>query len=231
MSEKGICHLSQIPLRGEPKSSAEMVTQMIYGECYQVIAREKDWLKVKMDYDAYEGWLSKSSFKAGTAPERIKIQQELFAVHPQGEQFVISSMGSELNADLLEYEEESTRDIRNLAMRFLGVPYLWGGRTFNGVDCSGLVQIVFKCLSCVLPRDASQQVKEGKAITFDEITEGDLVFFESDFKVTHVGIALNHSKIIHAHGSVRVDDLTKKGIINAERGELSHHYHSARRVR
>lgn len=231
MSKQGICHLSQIPLRAEAKSSSEMVTQMIFGESYKVLSDEGKWLRVKMDYDAYEGWLSKSSYFEGNTSKERKIQKELFAVHPIDNQLLISTMGSEIDPSIPSYVEEEEVDLKSLALRFLGVPYLWGGRTFNGIDCSGFVQIVYKCLNCTLPRDASQQVKEGKAIRFDEIKSGDLVFFESDFKVSHVGIVLNPSKIIHAHGYVRIDDLKPKGILNVDSGEISHSFHSARRVR
>ena len=158
------------------------------------------------------------------------MQQELFEVNRIEDRVLITSMGSRIPDVYAQNQEEKVLDPIQLAQRFLDVPYLWGGKTFAGVDCSGLVQVVFSCVDVQLPRDAWQQQKEGSAVRFEDIQRGDLVFFEKDFKVTHVGIADGEGGIIHAHGHVRHDQLDRKGIIN-ESGSLTHSYHSARRVR
>lgn len=228
--EYGYCHLTQIPLRSMPDSASEMLSQLIYGERYLILAQQNDWYNVRTYFDSYEGWISGSSINKSPVPEPLHIQQELFAIHPIGEKVVITSMGSELPVALLSYEEQLCRDVCELAKRFLGVPYLWGGRTFTGIDCSGLVQIVYKSIGVQLERDASKQQKMGKALKFNDIIAGDLVFFEKNERVTHVGLALGNDEIIHAHGEVRIDKLTKKGIINSDTDLLTHAYHSAKRV-
>ena len=227
--KKGICHLSQIPVRTEPKSSSEMCTQLLYGETYTILKQEDDWYYVKIDFDGYEGWISDSSIYESKSRSHF-VQTKLFAecsndILDNG--MVLSSMGSHV----VEEQTNSNNNIIELVKAFVGTPYLWGGRHFSGIDCSGLMQVVYKCIGIALPRDASQQQKVGKPIQFDDLYDGDLVFFDKNEKIGHVGMYIGNHQIIHAHGYVRIDELTREGIRNGNTGKFTHSYHSAKRLR
>ncbi len=110
------------------------------------------------------------------------------------------------------------------AYMYLNTPYLWGGRSPMGIDCSGFTQMVYKINGIPLKRDASQQAQEGETLSFIEESEaGDLAFFDDkEGKITHVGLLLEKNHIIHAHGSVRIDQIDQTGIFNSETKTHSH---------
>ena len=126
-----------------------------------------------------------------------------------------------LNHSLNKPYNQKQTTIAQTAMKYLNTPYLWGGKTHNGIDCSGFSQMVFKLNGINILRDANQQANQGKEIDFSSIEEGDLAFF-GEKKVTHVGIVLKNKKIIHAFGKVRIDFLKKNGILNVETNKISH---------
>jgi hypothetical protein len=230
--KKGICHVSQIPLRGLPRSSAEMVSQLLFGETYTVLEQEEDWFLIRMDYDGYEGWLSDSSVFLMEQPLDRKVAPQSSLFSSQCNDIYDTPLNSSMGSEVLQLEDNYERIfVGNLAKKFLGTPYLWGGRHNSGIDCSGFVQVVYKVLGIALPRDASQQQKVGKPVKFIDLFEGDLIFFDKNERIGHVGIALGNGKIIHSHGMVRIDALTTEGIINSDTGQKSHNYHSAKRLR
>lgn len=108
---------------------------------------------------------------------------------------------------------EITESIIAEAEKLIGVPYLWGGMSAKGVDCSGLVRISYIMNGILLPRNASQQIKCGERVDLKELQRGDLVFFgtpeteEKPMRITHVGIYLGDNKIIHSSHRVRINSL------------------------
>lgn len=227
---KGICVVTVAPVRAENSDRAEIVTEILFGESADILEVNKNWTKIKMHYDGYEGWMDTKQIKHVTEEHltnrKVTLITENFASIMTNDGRTLLSMGSEV-----EYTAVASRRSHNLresialtAKEFLNVPYLWGGKSFFAVDCSGFVQLVFKIHNIKLPRDTYQQAEVGEVLSFvEESQPGDLAFFEnSEGKIIHVGIMLENQKIIHASGKVRIDTLDSSGIFNKEMNKHTH---------
>ncbi len=227
---KGTCLLSYVPMRSEPRSGAEMVSSLIFGESYLLTSEDNGFVKITTDFDNYEGWISKN-----TVSEYIpfdKINDELFVIAKSGNEKIFIPCGAnmpsnnEFKKDEIIFKiEPSVRTNHHLpiklrltktAQMFLNTPYIWGGRSFMGIDCSGFVQIVFKANGINLLRDTNQQILQGTEVLFENRNVGDLVFFSkpNSDKVTHAGLLYNSDTVIHASGFVKLQALEPEGLIN-----------------
>lgn len=237
----GICPLSIVPLRLEPSDSSEMVTQVLYGELMKVLESRKKWSRVRLAFDSYEGWIDNKQFEFLTEASYSKLIEtpSVYAsdlvdfVTTQDNQLLTVPMGSSLHVSefLQHYFEGHTvkgvhpkSTIVETALLFLNAPYLWGGKTPFGIDCSGLTQMVYRLNGYSLLRDASMQATQGEPLSFIEESEpGDLAFFDNaEGNIIHVGIIMEDNYIIHAHGKVRIDRLDHSGIFNAEKRTHTH---------
>ena len=229
-------------MRREPSDKSEMTNQILFGETMQLLDKNEKWYMVKLDHDGYEGWADKKQLKiiAENTPENISFADQLFVqIEKTGEQSIYIPAGALVGSGQSQNKEQLSSkpaEILKVAMMFLGAPYLWGGRTFMGMDCSGLTQIVMRICGIDLPRDAYQQAEIGEVVTFiDECLSGDLAFFDNaDGKITHVGIIFEDEKkerkIIHASGQVRIDAIDHQGIYNHEIGEYTHQLRIIKRI-
>jgi cell wall-associated NlpC family hydrolase len=227
---KGICIVTVAPVRAENSDRAEIVTEILFGESADILEVDKSWTKIKMHYDGYEGWMDTKQLKPVTdeelAKRKITVVTEDFSSVIMNDGKTLLSMGSEVEFPVVasRRSHEPRESIALAAREFLNVPYLWGGKSFFAVDCSGFTQLVYKIHNIKLPRDASQQAEVGEALTFvEESRPGDLAFFENpEGKIIHVGIMLENQKIIHASGKVRIDTLDSTGIFNKEMNKHTH---------
>lgn len=241
-----ICNLSIIPLRAEPSDRSEIVSQVLFGEHFEILETQNQWSKIKLQYDDYEGWvdskqyqtISEKSFES-LSKDAIILNSDLveYVTNPSNILLPIplgSSLSflhhSEINIENFEFEGMRTSgvklksDLIATAYMYLNAPYLWGGKTPFGIDCSGFTQMVYKLNGYRLLRDASQQSSQGEALSFIEESEpGDLAFFDNEEgKIIHVGIIMDNNYIIHASGKVRIDRLDHLGIYNAEQNKHTH---------
>ena len=240
LMEYGICNLSAIALRKENRHGSEMVSQLLYNELYTVLGKAHEWVLIQTDFDQYEGWIQAKQF-CGISEEEYKVlkaKQLYLTDKPILEyQGKFLSMGTPLykpHPDAVEMPSEFHPEMMvNYAKKMLNAPYLWGGRTAFGIDCSGLVQVCARLAGLLLPRDASQQIQCGELVYFLQETQpGDLAFFgNEDGRITHVGIVMGYEQIIHASGQVRIDFLDQTGIFNKERGEHTHLLQAIKRIK
>ena len=244
MSKKGTCLQSFIPIRSAASPASEMVSSLIFGESYTVLDSEKGFLKIVCDFDAYEGWISENTYYEYTVYDSINEFAFLEAkgdhhilfipcgAHiPSEGNILIDGVSFSIDRKLKTYHHlPISIRIQKLATSFVNMPYLWGGRSFMGIDCSGFVQVVFKASGFNLPRDTSKQIESGTSVNINEAKACDLVFFSNldSEKVSHVGLLLDKSKIVHSSGKVRIDNFTPEGII--QDGKLIYNTISIRRI-
>lgn len=242
-------------LRRKPGHPREMVNQLLFGEAVKILRIKNDqWIKVRSLHDEYEGWLTGSMLiaadKEAVKSKHPNVTTGLLDNLMIGDEKMMIPAGSTLpffaegkgKLGELEYsfngfsrdryaQEPAAAWIIQMAKTWLHAPYLWGGRTILGVDCSGFVQVIFKQAGIDLPRDAWQQAQVGKPVKkLEDALPGDLAFFDNREDIVHTGILLSNGEIIHASGRVRIDDITSKGIINRETGKRTSRLRAIRRV-
>jgi cell wall-associated NlpC family hydrolase len=251
--EYAVCTVPAAPMRKEASHRSEMVNQLLFGETMVLLEQRDEWFRVRSFYDQYEGWLTEH-LVTGTNERIASAEPEFITTEMAGPvRFEGGLMqvpaGSSLRGfdaekrslwdESYRYEgqyrkaSESFDDglLLKTAGAWMNAPYLWGGKTFMGVDCSGFVQTVFKILGIRLMRDAYQQAEQGRVVeTLSAAKRGDLAFFHNEKgRVTHVGMILDGMRIIHASGKVRRDPIGEEGIVNRETGKRTHPLHSIRR--
>jgi hypothetical protein len=250
MDKYHICKLAVAPLRKEPSDRSEIVSQLLFGDRVEVLEKTEKWCLIKTHHDNYEGWMdfkqlqkiSELQFKDEKGYKYLTpLQLDNTLVASNGTKYYLSPGSTlpyfengfcylgdekfEVKSNPIIGEKNVFKSkIEETAKFFENTPYLWGGRTLFGIDCSGFVQTVYKLNGIDIKRDASQQAEQGEIVDFLASAElGDLAFFDNeDGKITHVGLMLSNDKIIHSAGKVRIDPIDDQGIYNAELGKYTH---------
>lgn len=241
-----ICNLAIIPLRAEPSDRSEIVSQVLFGEHFEILERQNQWAKIKLQFDSYEGWVDSKQYQVISEKNFNDLSKEAIILNADLVEYVTNTKNmllpiplgaslsflnhNEINTEGFQFEGlkasgiKPKSDLITTAYQYLNAPYLWGGKTPFGIDCSGFTQMVYKLNGYHLLRDASQQAGQGDALSFIEESEpGDLAFFDNDEgKIIHVGIMMENNYIIHASGKVRIDRLDHLGIYNAEQNRHTH---------
>ncbi len=231
------CRTPMAPLRSDASEAAQLETQILYGETCDVLASgDGDWIKVRIKADGYQGWTDRKHFSPLVQSRFHFLTQLITPVKTSyGKQFL--PFGSMLTQEEIQKTEKtgklsafSGKNPVEFAPLFENAPYLWGGKSILGIDCSGYMQLIFKACGILLPRNASQQESLGDPVDFAHRQSGDLAFFANDKgKIIHVGI-IDDEGIWHASGWVHHDRLTSEGIIHFETGIITHRLASIRRI-
>ncbi len=247
-----IISIPLIALRSESSEKAEMVSQLLFGEQIEILEEKEGWFFVRNLTDDYKGWVSTSCLhkkdfrQTQQKTSNISVLKSSCAICTKisNNEKMLLSGGSlipkltqnkfELFGETYQLEDikQKTQNIIELALQYLNTPYLWGGKSAMGIDCSGFVQIIFSMLGKQLPRDASQQVEKGKIVTsLSQSKSGDVAFFENeDHKIVHVGILINPNQIIHASGYVKIETIDERGIISKTTLKYTHQLKTIKRL-
>jgi hypothetical protein len=243
--EYGICNLAIIPLRAEASDRSEQVSQVLFGEAFEITEWKDKWVKIITATDNYTGWIDRLQFTMlGHLAYKRLVQTPpplTYRAVTQAWKIIDNSVIYLAAGSSLAFLEGTTSyignqkfeiigeighvdNIANIAKSFLNAPYLWGGRTHFGIDCSGFTQVVYKLCGYPLKRDAYQQAEEGTLVeSLTQTKPGDLAFFDNaDGRITHVGIILNNGEIIHASGKVKIDTIEDQGIYSQELKRYTH---------
>ena len=246
-----ICNQTMIPVRIQPGDRNEMINQLLFGDVLVIKDRYKNWLLIESADDQYDGWVDNKQVSAIDQSEyndllttnrfyvmdfvavaesvnsTVKIILTLGSSMPGYHDNRFSLNGTDFIFNGKSHHSKNKTDrtgLMKIAKKYLSAPFLWGGRSLFGIDCSGFTQLVFKIGGIFLPRDSAQQVLQGNTINFiHEAKAGDLAFFgEEEGNIIHVGIILDNSQIIHASGKVRIDKIDHQGIFNVETKQYTH---------
>jgi len=244
----GICNLNCIAVRKEPTNTSEMVTQILFGETFTITASDKQWIKVVLDFDFYEGWILANQI----IPIDEEAYQDITANNPAISKELVTFISNEKNhlqtltlgaslpffknntfkllKDVFHFdgktnsEAKTKKELVATAYMYVNTPFLWGGRTPFGMDCSGFTQMVYKINGYALLRNAAHQASQGEVLSFIEESEpGDLAFFDNEEgEIMHCGIILANNHILHCHEKVRIDRLDQSGIYNVDTKRHTH---------
>jgi len=254
--KSGITNLPLIPMRSASNERSEQVSQLLFGDVFELLQTNGKWLRICALNDNYEAWIDRSmageivEITQSEDTESVVIQPVLCEIKDEKNRIMRIPGGSrvpkpdETGSFILANKQFSflhsnftdffvpAAHITDSAMKYLNSPYLWGGKTVLGMDCSGLIQVLFRMHGMEIPRDASQQVELGETICFrHDAQAGDLAFFQNPKgKIIHVGIILDSEQIIHASGNVRIDKLDHSGIYNADIKQYTHELSVIKRI-
>ena len=242
----GICTLSIVPLQGLDQHNSPVLSEVLYGEIFQILKAKKRFSQVRLS-DNTTGWIENSQFAKiseadynNLSKQTPKISANLVEFIYKDEQILFpipigskvqhtAFLGHQFEGKISGSKAEK-KNIRTMALMFVNTPFRKGGKSPFGIDADGFVQIVYSLCGIPLPRTATAQAEKGHVLSFIEESEpGDLAFFDNnEGEIVHVGIILENNHIIHAHGHVRVDRLDQTGIFNPG---LRTHTHKLRLIK
>ena len=199
----------------KPSKKSEVTSQIIYGEKFKILSKNKSWIKIKTFFDNYKGFIRNSNYvdkfqpnyKVSTLKTRIFKKPGVrtnswlpfssqLSVLENKKNFMKIEKNKWVKKNDVKKLKHKNKNFVKIFKKFLNVKYGWGGKTFNGIDCSALLQIFFVYNNLFFPRDTKDQIKYTKKnLKNRKFKKGDIIFWKG-----HVAICLNSKKLIHAYG-------------------------------
>ena len=196
-----------------------LVTQLLYGDSFKIIKKKGSWIKIKNNLDGYKGFIKKRNFPTNqknthkvynlfanlyTQPnlkfktkKKISFGSKIKVIEKKSKFYKFDNFWVK-KSDLKEIKYK-TKDIFKGLNKFVGTKYVWGGKHFSGIDCSGLVQVFFNFNNKYCPRDTKDQINYfKKKIKLENIQRNDLIFWKG-----HVAVVISKHKLIHAYGPLK----------------------------
>jgi len=226
-----------------------MISQLLYGDIYEVIEKKEKWFLIKTIIDEYKGWIDNNQFIEIKSKKLLNELSKnnsyslnlLHYVETRNKDLIPIVLRSNISISKhIEHsydgefsnKKRSRKDIIETSKLYLNASYLWGGKTPFGIDCSGLSQMVYKINGYNIPRDAKDQVNLGKNLGFiEESDEGDLAFFDNkEGEIIHVGILLKNNYIIHSSGCVKIDRIDQTGIYSLRKNKHTHKLRTIKKI-
>ena len=197
----------------KPSKHSEVMSQILYGEKFSILSQKKDWLRVKTKFDNYIGYIKTKDYTKNQKPTHKVFSLKATVINTSNKRKTYLPFGSKISIiqekqNYIEFEKNKwikKKDIKKIKhieknyLKILGLfintKYVWGGKTYQGIDCSAILQLIFYYNNKFYPRDTKDQIKYSKGIKRKIFKKGDIIFWKG-----HVAICINSKKLIHAYG-------------------------------
>jgi hypothetical protein len=194
---------------------SEVTSQIIYGEKFNIISKNKKWLKIKTSFDNYIGYIKNENYINNLKPthkvfvlkanifDKAKRRTKYFltfaskiSIIQENKKFIEFEKNKWIKKTDIKKIDHMEKDYLKILKLFLNTKYVWGGKTYKGIDCSSILQLIFYYNNKFYPRDTKDQIRYSKKNIIKKIfKKGDIIFWKG-----HVAICINSKKLIHAYG-------------------------------
>ena len=209
MQDNFFCNYPYINIFENPSNNSKISSQIIYGEKFKVLRKVKNFLKIRTSYDRYHGYIKNKKFKKKIkTTHKVKVLKTRILnsnkflpfsseieILKKKKNYVMFEKNKWIKAKDINPINQKNKNILKILKLFLDCKYKWGGKTYDGIDCSALIQLFYKFNNKFFPRDTVDQVKFRKGIDIKKLKLGDIIYWKG-----HVAICINSKKLIHAYG-------------------------------